>query len=321
MGLSQAQLGPVDPVLTEHAARSRPTGYIADEVFPPISIPNETGQIQIWDKSNMYTAGTDALRAIGAVAKEPVDPEPSYVDYTCLTFAERLLITQRELRKAGAQGAGAERVRFAKVAKITDQLMLHRELDLSTKLNSTANYDTGLSTTLTNTWLSASGDPVGDIRTGKQALYDVNVFPNKICMDVSVWLALETHPDLLDLTKQTAQGSVSKEQFMKLFGLVPVVGAARYQTGAGVMTPVWGDSAIIFFSPDGQDMNDPMADVTFGRTLMPQEFSFKSYDAPDKDHRGAEYIEGEIAFSHEFIYIDNTTEKDSSAGYLIDNAI
>ena len=36
--LSQAQLGPVDPVLTEHARMLKPGKYIADQVFPRLPV-------------------------------------------------------------------------------------------------------------------------------------------------------------------------------------------------------------------------------------------------------------------------------------------
>jgi hypothetical protein len=320
MGLSQAQLGPVDPVMSEHSARIEPVGFIADDIFPPMFKAEEKGQIQVWDRTNLLVPD-DSDRAIGAEAKQPKDPEPSYKSYQVSTKAQKLPLTSRELRIAEKQGANAEQVRLAKVSKITKQLMLQREKHLADKLNTAANYKTGLSTVLTNTWLSASGDIVGDIRTAKKALADEGVFANTAAMDYDVWLAIETNPDLLDLTKQTSLGMITAEHFVKIFGLRPVVGRTRYSTSAGVITPVWQDSCIIAFVNDDMDLNDPDSDVTFGRTIMNGPMSFKSYNDDKIDHRSGEWLEGEISFAHEFIYVDNVTNGDSNSGYLIDNAV
>jgi len=322
MGLSQAQLGPVDPVLTEHARRIAPVKFVADEVFPPLMVNEEKGQITVWDKTNLMVPD-DAQRAIGAVAQEGQSPEPSYLSYSCGVHSKKDLLTQRELRIAGAQGLGAEQLRFNKTQKLVEQLMLLREKDLADKLNATANYETSYSTTLTTTWADTGGTPISDIETAIKQLSSGGIFPNAAIMDYDVWVTLARHSDMLDMLKYTNKGKMDESGFMSIFGLKPIVPKVRHNA-AGTMTSTWGDSCIIAYIQglgEVQDPNSPNTDATFGRTLLCEPFSVVEYEARDRDHRGASWIEVEIGFKHQFIGVDNVTDGDSIAGYLIDNAI
>lgn len=321
MGLSQAQLtGSVNPVLTEHAQRLRPVGFIADEVFPKLNkLGIEKGQIQVWDETNLEVPD-DTQRAIGGEASTAKDPEPTYKSYTTARHSRKILLTQRELDIYEKSGQDPEMLKMAKTGKLVDQLNLIREKNLADKLNTSANYETGYSTTLTNTWATDAGDPLNDIHTGIKKLEDGGIFPTHIIQDISVWRYLERHSALLEFMKYTKGGKITKEDFQSIFGLIPVIGKARYKSGS-TKAAVWQDSSIICYIDTELGDNSPESDVTFGRTIMEMDFSIVEYDAPEKDHKGAMWIEAEQGYAHEFIAVDNVTDGDSIAGYLIDNAI
>jgi len=320
MPLSQAQLGPVNPVLSQYAQHLRPGKYIADVLFPQLPIIGEKGQIPIWDQTNLEVP-TDAKRAIGAVSSQGFTPEPSYVDYQTVTYARHDYMTQREANIADAQGMGSEMIKRAKVAKLVDQILLVRERDLASKLNTSANYESGFSTSLGTTWAAAGGTPISDIETAIKKLLSVGISPNVIAMDHEVWVTLQRHSEMVDLTKQVKRGMIDASDFYAIFGLNVVVAKGVYKSNSTTFARTWEDSAIVCYVDGfGGDITPDMG-VTFGRTLVSSPFSVIEIDAPDHDHRGATKIEVEMAFAHQFMAIDNTTDKDSIAGYLIDNAV
>ena len=135
MALSRAQLMPVSPVLTEHAGTIQPVGMIADQVFPPLmKVGAEKGQIKYYSYTNM-TVPDDAQRAIGQEANRVATPEPSYADYTANVYAEKDLVTQRELDMASAGGNDPMELKFVTNKNLVNKVQLYREKNLADKLN------------------------------------------------------------------------------------------------------------------------------------------------------------------------------------------
>ena len=321
MPLSQTQLGPVDPVLTQYAQLLRPGKYIADQVFPQLNIVGEKGQIAVWDETNLEVP-TDAKRAIGAVSSQGFTPEPSYMDYQTVTYGRHDYMTQREANIANAQGLGADVIKRVKVAKLVDQILLIRERDLASKLNTGANYETGFSTSLGTTWAAAGGTPISDIETGIKKLTSVGITPNAIIMDHDVWVTLARHSELLEMTKHVKRGAIDRSDMLSIFNLQVIVGQSVYKSDSTTFARTWEDSAILCYIDGlgGEQPNNEFG-LTFGRTIVSSPFSVIELDAPDHDHRGASKIEVEMAFAHQFMAVDNVSDGDSIAGYLIDNAV
>lgn len=320
MPLSKAELtGSVNPVLTEHARRLRPTQFIAEDVFPSLMKPGLlSGQLQVWDSSNLEVP-TDAARSIGAPAVVANEANPTYITYNTKRYGRKLLHTTREDKVALSSGQDPDLFKAAKVNKLVDQLMLLRERDLSSKLNTAANYESGYSTSLSTTWAAAGGDPIGNIETGLKKGASGGVYFNVAIMDYQVWITLARHSALVELTKYVAKGALTEEAFMSIFGLRPIIGKSVY-SASGTISPVWEDSCILaYINPSLMPVGE--SDMTFGRTIVEKEMLVTEYDAPDRDQDGAVWIETEMGFAHQFIGVDNATDGDSIAGYLIDNAI
>lgn len=323
----------IQPVLTQHARYMRPKGYIADIIFPPLSrLGVEKGQIEVWDSSNMQVP-SDAERGIGEEASVGVDQEPTYKDYSTRTVARKRLVTSREVNNYGAQtGIAEDRIRMTRTKQTVDELALEREVNLSTKLLNSSNYPTGYSVTLGagDVWTSSGGDPLGVIETAKNKLADGsgsaddtgNVFANAFVCDYVGWNALATHTDLLDFTKYVEKGRLTVQGFIEIFDLVPIIAKARYKNAAGVMTPVWSDAGIVCYIKgiDGtEDLQKEDEDMTFGRTIYSELQTVVQIPRRELDHDWAYELENQHAYAHEFIGINDATNDQSTAGYLIDN--
>jgi len=113
---------------------------------------------------------------------------------------------------------------------------------------------------------------------------------------------------------------MTEADFVSLFQMIPLIGKTVYNA-SGTITPVWGDSCILAYVNPSLQPTDGQSDMTVGRTIVCDEYSVVEYDAPEKDHRGAQWIECQYGFAHQFIGVDNATDGDTIAAYLIDNAI
>jgi hypothetical protein len=322
MPLSQAQLAPVDPVLTEHAQRIAPTGFIADQLAPPLTGKAESGQIQIWDRQNLQIPD-DSYRAVGVEASYARSPEPSYVSYTTSAHARKILITQRELDKVSRSGGDPSKLVFSRTRAITEQLLLEKEYTLATKATTAANYDTNHSSAIGagSEWDTASGDPIANLFTAINQIEDQGIFPNVAAMDIKVWRALQRHSDLLDIFKYTSGGRITPEQFLNFFGLRPLISRVKYYTGSA-MAAMWGDNCIVASVPNvSPDMNPPESDVAYARSVEAEPMTVRTIDAPELDHKGAYWVECQHIYTPEWFTIDNTTDLDSIGGYLLTNCL
>jgi hypothetical protein len=312
----------------------RPVGLIADTVFPPLLREGvEQGQVEFWDGSNLEVPA-DGERGIGEEASKGTDQEPTYKTYKTKTVARKRLITSREVKNYGAQtGIAEDRLRKTRVNATVDELALIKEVDLATKLLDSTSYPTGYSQVLGagDVWSSSGGDPLGvietaisKIRNGTGSADDTgNVFANAAVMDMDTWSALQTHTDLLEFMKYTKGGKIGVADFITIFGLVPIIAKARYKA-SGVITPVWSDAMIVCYIKgiDGVgDLNAMDSDMTFGRTILSAQQTITNIPAQLKDHDWAYYVENQHAYTHEFIGINDVTNDQTTAGYLIDNAV
>jgi hypothetical protein len=143
---------------------------------------------------------------------------------------------------------------------VTSKIMLGREVAIKTLVTTTANYGSGLSTTLAGAaqWNSANyatSDPISDLRAGKVAVH-ARIFqePNTLVVPYQVMSALEDHPDFLERVKYSERAIFSPELLSAILGfssvVVPGVGFNSANPGA---TPtlgyLWGKDVIMAWVP------------------------------------------------------------------------
>jgi hypothetical protein len=320
MGLPLSHLLPVDPVLTEYAQRYSNDSYVADLVFPPlVKIGQRTGQIPVWDKSNMLVeSGSTNARAINREAKRILSSDVGYFKYATTPHAEKVTLGQTELEIWAAGGQDADKLRFSKTGLVTDHVMLQREQDLATFLTTTTNYASSsyyAAASAVYTDPNAS-DPIKDIRTGMTQLSKTAARANYAVCDQDVMDAMSVHPAFLNFFHFVQGGSVSPEDMEKVFpGLKWIVASARAHDGVSTWSRVWG-SGIVLFRKD----NKPMG-INTGRTIISDPFSVIEIPEPKLDHGGAVDIEAQMDYVHTPTAVDDVSTMKLISAYYISGCI
>jgi hypothetical protein len=125
-------------------------------------------------------------------------------------------------------------------------------------VTTTANYATGLSTTLSGTaqWNDyVNSNPIADIKTARLAMH-AKIFtePNTAIIPYQVMAQLEDHPDFIERIKYSQRGVITPELIATLFNIpriiVPGVGYNTANPGqAESLAYIWGKDVVLAYVP------------------------------------------------------------------------
>lgn len=232
-----------DPVLTDLSVKYTNQDFIAERVFPTLSVSKKTGFYFTYDRSNLKTA--DDVRAGVSRANR--------VDYTMVKTAFGPLV-EHSLEMPIEydiieQADSPLDPRVDAVMAVTERLMINKEHALATMLNDTAKVTQNVTLTGGNQWSDyTNSDPFTNIQTAKDTVQKNGlVAPNTCWMSYEVWSKLQHHPKLLERVKYSERGVITEEIFASLFGFANVfIGRAVRNSApdgqADSMTYIWPKS-------------------------------------------------------------------------------
>jgi len=317
MGAALADLH-VDSQLTNVSVRYRNPNFIATQLFPIVPVTKESDKFVVYGRGNFRTPQT--LRANKAEANQAEYEILGRPTFSCNEHALKDFVSDRDR----AQADDPLSPEIDTTLELTDLLYLAHEVHLATKIGTAANYDTGHSTTLTGTdqWSDfANSDPIGDIRTAiTQVLSVTGYLPNVFWMGWQVWDKLQDHPDILARTKSVGKDP-TLERIAAIFQVEKVlVGAAIKNTAkVGVSDAlgfVWGKDCGVAYVPSRPGIRVP----GFGYTFQSRPFQVSKYAVPSRG-KGTVAIEVSWIWDDQWVSIDNMTDADSIAGYVIKAAV
>ena len=289
--------------------------FIGHELLPFLNVEKATGKIYIYSKSNM--AIEDDSKGRHGVSKE-IDRELESVSYATSPKGLRMRVFDRDVEMSDAPVRN--HVADA-TAEIAEKLRVSYEAKVYTKVTTAANYDSGHSVTLTNEWDDyTNGDPIGDVRTGRIKVKGVvGHWPNYMAMSSTDFESLRNHPDIVERYVYSGGMAASMDSKMvaRVLGLEDIfVANATKNTStegqASSLSDVWGESAVLFYrNPTlGKKTSD------FGRTLVWKGLNTRTYR---DDESRSQWVDTDWDYALQWMSIDNTTDKDTVAGYLIAN--
>jgi len=335
MGNNYAQLNPSNPVLSEYAGRARPMGAVAQYLFPDIlKMGQRSGKIRIFGESNMELP-VNVNRGHLQEANEAEASDISYIDYSTTTYARKAYLGNSEVEEYVAGGGSAADLEMQRTADAVDPLYIKMEYDAATVATTSGSYNSSHYTAIASSseWdSSGGGDPIGVIENLKDVLFGKNIIPLGIIVPRLVWNVLQTHDNLLGISKYTKNGRLDEQSFQDILGLIPIIADMNY-VSAGSWTQIWGDNCVIFgtdpavgLTPTRVALDKFVQDAmrrenmrVFGRTIRSQDWSVKMYDAPEKDHNGARAIEAQTQLIHKPVTLDSSSK--IIGGCLISNCL
>jgi hypothetical protein len=304
-----------------------PDQFVASMLFPVVRVGRQSDKYYVYNRDT-WGRVFDDLRTPGSEANELPPMTLSRDSYFIEEHALEDVVTDEEVDEADAPLTPMQ----DSTERLTNTILLNREVTMTTLATTAANYAAGFTTTLVGTaqWSDYSGtsDPIADVKVGRNKIHD-NLFrdPNVAIMGYQVAQKLEDHPKFLARIQYAAIGITTDALIAELMGISRFVraGAGRltnnYGTSAESFGYLWGKDMVLAFVPDNPGRRQPSYGYEFVR---PYADAGQAGDMPTErwreQKRKSDVIRTSRRYDIKFISVDNSG-KVNSAGYLIKNAV
>ena len=239
----------VDQALTQVSIAYRNAQLVADQIFPTVPVTKQSNKYFLYSKDNFRVF--DDARRPGARANE--------IDWTLSTdtyFAEGHALAQALPDELRANADQAIDVDVDTTETLTDLLYLQREVAVAAKATDSTVVTQSTTLSGTNQWSDyTNSDPIKAIEDQKPTIQkQIGQVPNSMLVSYPVFLALRSHPKVLDRFKYTQVAVLQAEHLRAVFNVDNFfIGAAVKNTAkegaADSLDYVWGKNALLFFKP------------------------------------------------------------------------
>ena len=256
----------VDPVLTNILLGYKQDAgrFVADRVFPPVSVADKDGTYYIFDKKYWFTNQAE-LRAPGTQFAR-ADFGATTSTYATLQYALSTPIAD-EIRASNQAPMDLER---AAVEFLAQKMLLKREIDWATNFHKSGVWGTSGSVTAKFDAYSTS-DPVKDIQAAVRTISNnTGMMPNTFVAGYIVQDRLVNHPDILDRIKYTTAAVMGNVEgaLASVFGLQNWwIGKAVYsntnEASAFSSTAILDDDLLVCYVNPNPGIFSATAGLTF----------------------------------------------------------
>lgn len=235
----------IDVQLTDVSVRFSNDAYLADVLFPIVTVKKRSGIMYKYDKSNLKAASS---------LRTGVD-RANRVEYGLTKVAYGPLL-EHALEEAIEWDIKNEAIdpldpSIDAVNNISERMLVEKEVLLATLMTNTA-IITQTATPSVLWDVPATSTPFKDIEKGRLAIQKSALKkPNCIWMGLDVWANLKNHPDFISRVAYTRLPTLTTDLMKDLFpGIENIyIGEAMQNTGADnqadVLTPIWGKHLFI----------------------------------------------------------------------------
>lgn len=257
----------VDPVLTQLATGYVNEDFVAEKIFPVVSVAKEAGKIPQFGKEAFMIYDTErAIRANSNVI------EPNERTTTSYLLEEHDLAMPVDYREQEEDMFDLESEAVNTVSQLIE---LEREKKAADIAQTASNYASGNKITLSGTsqFTNAGSDPIGVIEDAKAAIKSCIGSNSKLTMVMgeATYRVLKNHAALLDRIKYSMKGIATTELMKEIFDIPEiVVGKGTYWNGSAFVD-LWGDNIVLAVTPTGaKTPRTPSFGYTFRKKGMPQ---------------------------------------------------
>lgn len=245
--MNSSQVRVIDPILSSVALGYRNATLVGSSLFPRVPVMVSGGQILEFGKESFRLY--NARRAPGANTKR------ISVGYQGKPFAlvqdalEGLVAFEhmRDANRVPGVNLGSKAVNTTMRA-----LELALEYEQAQIARAAGNYDADHKIDLAAAkWTADANNPNSDIDTGKSAIADtIGIEPNVLVLSKSAFYAAKNNAFVVERFKYTSKESITAEMLANLWDLERVVvGKTVSADDNDVMSPIWGNDAILAYVP------------------------------------------------------------------------
>jgi hypothetical protein len=288
----------IDAALSELSIAYMNKNYIADQVFPLVTVEKQSDKYFIWDKGSTLTNQVE--KRVGGDTYPEGRIKVSNDEYYCDIYHLGYAIPWEKKKNADA----AIRLEQFGTKWLADQFALNREIQLATAAFASSIWDNDLTggTEFTLWDDYDNSDPPNDIDTYRDTvLQNTGVLCNTMVVGRQVLSKLRRHPLLLDMYKYTGKGILTEAQVAEALGVDKLlVGNATQRTsaeGASTATQafVWGKNALLLYVPPAPALEEPAAGYTFVWNIDDSGFTTTIVPTVQED-RDRDFLKGKHAF-------------------------
>lgn len=287
----------VNAPLTNFALQLRNRAFVAEQVFPVLTVVKESDVYYTFSREELRDV--DTLRAAGALAKE-VEWVPSTATYTAEEYALRHLLADRIVNNADAP----VRPRMNTVSKLLKWIQLGQEKRVQAIAQNSSNSVATVA--VSPKWDGTSPTIERDIDTAKDSVRNnAGVEPNAILLPENVKDVVKRDATLRDLIRYVINlGEGNRDLLMNgelppvMFNLAIIVAGATEDTSkigaTSSIAKIWTDAVPVFYRETAPSLDA----VTWGMIMRVQNPIVKAYR---DENRNGEYIEVSQIQSEELV--------------------
>lgn len=259
----------IDAILTQYSLAYQNRAYIADSLFPVVSVSKQSDKYFTYDKAHWFRD----IAQLRAPATETVGS--GYTLSTASYFADNYGFHYDIPDEVRANADNPIRPDQEGVNLVTDRLQMKRE-----RLWATSFFTTGVWTGATDAtggvdftlWSTyGTSDPIVDLETRMNTMRTTTGRrPNTLVMGAAVWSSLKNHPDFIDRIKYTQKGLVTKDLFASLIDMDAnriFIGEAIVDTSiegaTSSFSDIWGKHVLLLYVDPTVGPMTPTAGLTF----------------------------------------------------------
>lgn len=286
------------------------TQFIADKIFPVVPVDQISGLYWSYPKEDWLR--DEAQRRTGGFESAGSGFGVQTDTYSCNVWAFHKDIDDI----TAAQASSALDLDSAAARFVVSRLRLRKERQVMSDFFKSGVWGTdftGVSSAPgANQFIqwsnTASSHPISDIKAAARQILSITGFlPNTLVLGYDAYLALTTHPDILDRIKYTDSSAITEAIIARYFDVDRVlVSTSIVNTAAEGLTPSYGfnlgKSALLCYSAPNPGLMTPSAGYTFswtgvsyglGATIGTKRFRMEEL--------AADRVESQIAFSNKVV--------------------
>ncbi len=289
-----------DRALENVSLQYKPTGLIAEDVAPKVPVKRESDFYYVYSKDTM--AIPETRRGMRSESNQATW-NMSTSTYVLEEHALHDFVSDRE--RDNADSPVSPDVDSTEIT--TQKVLLRREKDLATVVQTVGNWGTSVdfSATATLAWSSntTTTNPITVIDSlSSVILRQSGTRPNKLILTDEQFNAAKEHVSVVDRIKHTSADSVTPDMLAKLFRLEKILVATGVEHTAkeGIDTTtamqfIWTDAAFLYYCPPNPGLKQASALYTLWKDAYSEPFKVERW----REHkRSSDAIQVSAMFQH-----------------------
>lgn len=254
----------IDVALSQMAIGYRPTGFIADMIFPTVQVAKQSDLYLVFDRGDRGRV-EDTTRAPGTLARRVTENIGSATYFAKNYALAAAAVLENQVNADPAQLAALIN---GKTTYLLDKLLLDWERRVALLVTSGSNV--GSYAAPTSAW-NGAGNPIGNINTAIDNVQNsTGVAPNRVIFGLDAWKSFRRDTTVRNLIfgVNNGGGYPSTVQAANLLGVEQVLVGGAFQNTAQEDTTeslasIWKDNVLVYYAPSAPSFDHPSFAYSF----------------------------------------------------------